>query len=68
MNPISFFIVVVLVLAGVGAAAVSPLLGFPFALAAFVVSLVSERKTGQVRAAMMRMCPPRMDRKASDRG
>jgi peptidoglycan/LPS O-acetylase OafA/YrhL len=37
-------------------------------LAAFVVSLVSERKTGQVRAAMLRMCPPRMHRKESDRG
>ena len=37
-------------------------------LTAFLVSLVSERKTGQVRAAMLRMCPPRMDRKASDRG
>jgi peptidoglycan/LPS O-acetylase OafA/YrhL len=37
-------------------------------LAAFLVSLVSERKTGQVRAAMMRMCPPRMDRKSSGRG
>ncbi len=37
-------------------------------LTAFLVSLVTERKTGQVRAAMMRMCPPRTDRKASDRG
>jgi peptidoglycan/LPS O-acetylase OafA/YrhL len=37
-------------------------------IAAFLVSLVSERKTGQVRAAMVRMCPPRTDRKASDRG
>ncbi len=37
-------------------------------LAAFLVSLVSERKTGQVRAAMMKMCPPRTHRKASDRG
>ncbi|MGI8570765.1 MAG: acyltransferase family protein [Methylocella sp.] len=37
-------------------------------LAAFLVSLVSERKTGQVRAAMLRMCPPRMDREESDRG
>jgi peptidoglycan/LPS O-acetylase OafA/YrhL len=37
-------------------------------LAAFLVSLVSERKTGQVRTAMMRMCPPRMDRKASEMG
>jgi peptidoglycan/LPS O-acetylase OafA/YrhL len=27
-------------------------------LAAFLVSLVSERKTGQIRAAMMRMCAP----------
>jgi peptidoglycan/LPS O-acetylase OafA/YrhL len=37
-------------------------------LAAFLVSLVTERKTGQVQAAMLRMCPPRTDRKASDRG
>jgi peptidoglycan/LPS O-acetylase OafA/YrhL len=37
-------------------------------LAAFLVSLVSERKTGQVRAAMMRMCPPRTDREARYRG
>ena len=37
-------------------------------LAAFLVSLVSERKTGQVRAAVMRMYPPRAHRKASDRG
>jgi hypothetical protein len=37
-------------------------------LAAFLVSLVSERKTGQVRAAMMRMCAPRTDREARDRG
>ena len=37
-------------------------------LAAFLVSLVAERKTGQVRAAMLRMCPPRTDREASDRG
>jgi peptidoglycan/LPS O-acetylase OafA/YrhL len=37
-------------------------------LAAFLVSLVSERNTGQIRAAMLRMCPPRMDREASDRG
>jgi len=37
-------------------------------LAAFLVSLVSERKTGQVRAAMMRMCPPRTHRKASVKG
>ncbi|MDQ6867501.1 MAG: acyltransferase [Pseudomonadota bacterium] len=37
-------------------------------LAAFLVSLVSERKTGQVRAAMLRMCPPRVDREVSDRG
>jgi peptidoglycan/LPS O-acetylase OafA/YrhL len=35
-------------------------------LAAFLVSLVSERKTGQVRAAMLGMCPPRTDRKASN--
>jgi peptidoglycan/LPS O-acetylase OafA/YrhL len=37
-------------------------------IAAFLVSLVSERKTGQVRAAMLRMCPPRPHWKASDRG
>jgi peptidoglycan/LPS O-acetylase OafA/YrhL len=37
-------------------------------LAAFLVSLVSERKTGQARAAMMRLCPPRTPRKASDMG
>ena len=37
-------------------------------LTAFLVSLVSERKTGQIRAAMLRMCPPRTDREASDRG
>jgi peptidoglycan/LPS O-acetylase OafA/YrhL len=36
-------------------------------LAAFLVSLVTERKTGQIRAAMLRMCPRRMDREASDR-
>jgi peptidoglycan/LPS O-acetylase OafA/YrhL len=37
-------------------------------LTAFLVSLVTERNTAKVRAAMMRVCPPRMDRKASDRG
>ncbi len=37
-------------------------------LAAYLVSLVSERKTGQIRAAMLRMRPPRTDRKASDMG
>jgi peptidoglycan/LPS O-acetylase OafA/YrhL len=37
-------------------------------LAAFLVSLVSERKTGQIRAAMMRMCAPRAGREARDRG
>jgi len=37
-------------------------------LAAFLVSLVSERKTGQIRAAMMRMCAPRTGREARDRG
>jgi peptidoglycan/LPS O-acetylase OafA/YrhL len=37
-------------------------------LTAFLVSLVTERKTGQIRAAMLRMCPPCMDRDASDRG
>jgi peptidoglycan/LPS O-acetylase OafA/YrhL len=37
-------------------------------LAAFLVSLVTERKTGQVRAAVLRMCPPRVVRGASDRG
>ena len=36
-------------------------------LSAFLVSLVTERKTGQVRAVMMRMCPPRTDKEASDR-
>jgi peptidoglycan/LPS O-acetylase OafA/YrhL len=35
---------------------------------AFRVSLITERKTGQIRAAMLRMCPPRADRQASDRG
>ncbi len=37
-------------------------------LTAFLLSLVTERKTGQVRAAMLKMCPPRMARKASDGG
>jgi hypothetical protein len=37
-------------------------------LIAFFVSLVTERKTGQVRAAMLQMCPPRADRGASERG
>jgi peptidoglycan/LPS O-acetylase OafA/YrhL len=37
-------------------------------LTAFLVSLVTERKTGQIRSAMMRMCLLRADRKASDRG
>jgi peptidoglycan/LPS O-acetylase OafA/YrhL len=37
-------------------------------LIAFLVSLVTERKTGQVRAAMLQMCPPRPDRGASERG
>src|ERR1700730_4683603 len=32
------------------------------------VSLVSERKTGQVRAAMSRMCPPRTHRRESNMG
>ena len=31
-------------------------------LAAFLTSLITERKTGQVRAALLRMCPPRTDR------
>jgi hypothetical protein len=35
-------------------------------LAAFLVSLVTGRKTGQVRAAMLRMCLPRADREASN--
>ncbi|MGH6800164.1 MAG: acyltransferase family protein [Methylocella sp.] len=37
-------------------------------LSAFLVSLVTERKTGQIRAVMLRMCPSRTDIKASDRG
>jgi peptidoglycan/LPS O-acetylase OafA/YrhL len=37
-------------------------------LTAFLVSLVTERKTGRVRAAMLRMCPPRADRGPSGRG
>lgn len=37
-------------------------------LAAFLVSLVTERKTGQIRAAMLRMCPRPTPRKASDMG
>jgi peptidoglycan/LPS O-acetylase OafA/YrhL len=37
-------------------------------LAAFLVSLVSERKTGQIRAAMLRMCPLRTHRKPGDMG
>ncbi len=37
-------------------------------LSAFMVSLVTERKTGQIRDVMLRMCPPRTDKKASDRG
>jgi peptidoglycan/LPS O-acetylase OafA/YrhL len=37
-------------------------------LTAFVVSLLTERKTSQVRAALLRMCPPPMAQKASDRG
>jgi peptidoglycan/LPS O-acetylase OafA/YrhL len=36
-------------------------------LTAFLVSLITERKTEQIRAAMLRMCPRRMDREASDR-
>ena len=36
-------------------------------IAAFLVSLVSERKTGQIRAAMMRMCPLRTPQKAGHR-
>lgn len=37
-------------------------------LIAFLVSLVTERKTGQIRAVMLRMCPARMDKQASGRG
>jgi len=37
-------------------------------LAAYFISLVTERKTGQVRAAMLRMCPPRPDRRVSYSG
>ncbi len=37
-------------------------------LAAFLVSLVTERKTGRVRAAMLRMCPLRPHRKAEYTG
>jgi peptidoglycan/LPS O-acetylase OafA/YrhL len=37
-------------------------------LAAFLISLFSERKTGQVRAAMLRMCPLRPHRKAENMG
>ena len=39
MNPISFFLVAVLLLAGLGAGAISPILAFPFVLAAFVTAL-----------------------------
>lgn len=39
MNPISIFFVVVLVLAAVGAGALSPILAAPFAIAAFYVAL-----------------------------
>ena len=39
MNPISMFFVVVLLLAAVGAGALSPILAAPFVLAAFVVAL-----------------------------
>jgi len=35
-------------------------------VAAYLVSLVTERKTGQVRAALAKMCPPRWDRGQSD--
>lgn len=37
-------------------------------LSAFLVSLVTERKTGQIRAVMLRMCPARTDKQASGRG
>ncbi len=37
-------------------------------LASYFISLVTERKTGQVRAAMLRMCPPRVDRGEGKRG
>jgi peptidoglycan/LPS O-acetylase OafA/YrhL len=37
-------------------------------LTAFLVSLVTERKTGDLRAALLRMCPPRPNREAMERG
>ncbi len=37
-------------------------------LAAFLVSLVTERKTGRIRAAMLRMCPPGPEPKARVQG
>lgn len=37
-------------------------------LASYLISLVTERKTGQIRAAMLRMCPPRVDRGEGKRG
>ncbi|MGH6839863.1 MAG: acyltransferase family protein [Methylocella sp.] len=37
-------------------------------LAAFLVSLVTERKSGQIRDVMLRMCPPRAHIEASGRG
>jgi peptidoglycan/LPS O-acetylase OafA/YrhL len=36
-------------------------------LAAFLTALVFEKKTGQIRAAILRMCPPRTELKAGDR-
>jgi peptidoglycan/LPS O-acetylase OafA/YrhL len=36
-------------------------------LAAYLVSLVTERKTSQIRAAMLRMCPPRTYRTESSK-
>jgi peptidoglycan/LPS O-acetylase OafA/YrhL len=35
-------------------------------VAAYLVSLVTERKTGQVRAALAKLCPPRWDRGQGD--
>lgn len=37
-------------------------------LTAFLVSLVTERKTGQIRTAILKMCPPCMDRGESGKG
>ncbi len=37
-------------------------------LAAYLISLVTEKKTKQVRAALLRMCPPRPDRRMTVKG